>query len=84
MPRPKGSPNKVTAETKQFLLDIVEGEHPRIRSALQELYSANKAHYLTIVVKLLPFITPKASEVHINGQDLPVKAPSWFETTETS
>ncbi len=84
MPRPKGSLNKVTAETKQFLLDIVEGEHSRIHAALEELFASNKAHYLAIVVKLLPFVTPKASEVQINSHDLPVKAPSWFDTTEKS
>lgn len=80
MPRPKGSPNKVTSETRQFLQEVIEGEHARIRAALAELYESNKAQYLNVLVKLLPFVTPKANEVHINDTEMPITTPSWFDT----
>ena len=79
MPRPKGSPNKITHETKEFLQQILSDERPNIKSALNELYASNKLHYLQAIIKLLPFITPKASEVHLHTPDLPVKPPSWFD-----
>jgi len=78
MPRPKGSPNKITQETKDFIQGIITKEHPRIESALGELYTTNKSHYMHVIIKLLPFITPKATEMTINTSDLPLKAPSWF------
>ena len=82
MPRPKGSPNKITSETKDFIKEIITNEHPRIKSALGELYHTSKASYLHVIVKLLPFITPKATEMTINTSDLPIKTPSWFTTIE--
>ena len=80
MPRPKGSPNKVTSETRQFLQEVIEGEHARIRAALAELYESNKGQYLNVLVKILPFVTPKANEVHINDTEMPITTPSWFDT----
>ena len=80
MPRPKGSPNKVTSETRQFLQEVIEGEHARIRAALVELHESNKTQYLNVLVKLLPFVTPKANEVHINDTEMPITTPSWFDT----
>ena len=35
MPRPKGSPNKVTQETRVFLQQIIDDEHPNIKAALK-------------------------------------------------
>lgn len=84
MPRPKGSQNKVTTETKQFLMGIVQGEHPRIQKALTEVYETDKDHYLSFIVKLLPFIVPKANEVHISSPALENKTPSWFDTVPES
>jgi hypothetical protein len=46
---------------------------------LNELYASNKLHYLQAIIKLLPFITPKASEMHLHTPDLPSKMPSWFD-----
>lgn len=80
MPRPKGSPNKVTSETRQFLQEVIEGEHARILAALAELHESNKGQYLNVLVKILPFVTPKANEVHINDTEMPIITPSWFDT----
>lgn len=82
MPRPKGSPNKVSHETKDFLKGIITREHPRIEAALEELYHSNKSSYMHVIIKLLPFITPKATEMNISTSDIAIKAPSWFSSSK--
>ena len=84
MPRPKGSPNKTTQETREFLQHIIDGEQPKIKTALSELYNTNKLNYMQAIIKLLPFVTPKVSEVNVQASDLVFKAPSWFDTSEAS
>lgn len=79
MPRKKGSLNQTTRETKEFLNLVVKNEHARIEAALLDLFETNKASYLHAITKLLPFITPKASEVHLHTPDLPSRMPSWFD-----
>ena len=82
MPRPKGSPNKITHETREVIKEIIAHEHPRIESALEELYNTNKSHYMHAIIKLLPFVAPKASEVTLKTSELSVKVPSWFESSK--
>ena len=60
---------------------VVKNEHTRIEAALLDLFETNKASYLHAITKLLPFITPKASEVQLNTPGLPSKTPSWFDET---
>jgi|TARA_Y100000385_G_C12907213_1_gene556828 hypothetical protein len=82
MPRKKGALNHTTRETKEFLKLVVKNEHLRIEEALLELFESNKSSYLNAIVKLLPFITPRATEVHLNAPQMPDKLPSWFDTVE--
>mgnify|MGYP001575472205 CR=1 len=79
MPRKKGSLNQTTRDTKEFLNAGVKNEHSRIEAALLDLFETNKASYLNAITKLLPFITPKASEMHLLTPDTLSKMPSWFD-----
>ena len=79
MLRTKGLLNQTTRETKELLNLVVKNEHSRIEAALLDLFETNKASYLNAITKLLPFITPKASEVQLNTPGLPSKTPSWFD-----
>jgi hypothetical protein len=87
MPRKKGSLNRITSEMKEFLTDILKNEQPHIKAALMELYHSNKASYLTIITKLLPFIIPKAMDPPEHEIDKVISPPSWFglpfQTTDT-
>ena len=56
-----------------------KNDYTYIEAALLDLFETNKASYLQAIIKLLPFITPKASEVHLHTPDLPSKMPSWFD-----
>ena len=62
MPRNKGSLNKVTQDTKKVLSTVLEGQIDRIEASLDDVYSINKSTYLQLMIKMLPYILPKASE----------------------
>lgn len=79
MPRTKGSMNHTTRETKEFLNLIIKNEHLRIKEALLDLFESNKSNYLNAMIKLIPFVTPKASESNLQTFDLHSQKPSWFD-----
>ena len=61
--RTKGTPNKCTAEAKALLVDLIAGQTDRIQEALDEVFECNKREYLQIMVRLFPFVIPKATEM---------------------
>ena len=77
MPRTKGSPNRVTAKTKSLVSELILGQTDRIQEALDEVFECNKREYLQIMVRLLPYVMPKATEVAL-GELTAVKKLSWF------
>ena len=77
MPRTKGSPNRVTAKTKSLVSELILGQTDRIQEALDEVFECNKREYLQIMVRLLPYVMPKATEVESN-QPAERKTLSWF------
>lgn len=54
--RPKGKPNKLTAELRQLLKNTLAGELEQIPKLLSELPARER---LDMLVRLLPFIVPK-------------------------
>ena len=77
MPRTKGTPNRITASTKELLSDVIEGEADRIQEALSEVFESNKKDYLLIMARLLPYVIPKATEAPTN-EPAERKPLSWF------
>ena len=75
--RTKGTPNKCTAETKALLVDLITGQTDRIQEALDEVFECNKREYLQIMVRLLPYVMPKATETSPNKTPERRKL-SWF------
>ena len=63
MPRTKGSTNRVTAKTKSLVSELILGQTDRIQEALDEVFECNKREYLQIMVRLLPYVMPKATEM---------------------
>ena len=77
MPRTKGTPNRITASTKELLNEVIGGEADRIQEALSEVFESNKKDYLLIMARLLPYFIPKATEASTN--ELAERKPlSWF------
>ena len=77
MPRTKGSPNRVTAKTKSLVSDLILGQTDRIQEALDEVFECNKREYLQIMVRLLPYVMPKATEVS-TSEPTERRKLSWF------
>jgi len=75
--RTKGTPNKCTAETKALLVDLITGQTDRIQEALDEVFECNKREYLQIMVRLLPYVMPKATEVE-STETAKHQKLSWF------
>ena len=68
--RPKGAVNKTTAETKEIIQKIVSNELDKITDLLEKLEPKER---VDAVIKLLPYIAPKQSEVSINDTEPPKK-----------
>ncbi len=77
MPRTKESPNRVTAKTKSLVSELIFGQTDRLQEALDEVFECNKREYLQIMVRLLPYLMPKATEV-IPSEPTERKKLSWF------
>ena len=75
--RTKGTPNKCTAEAKALLVDLIAGQTDRIQEALDEVFECNKREYLQIMLRLLPYVMPKASEMN-SGEPSERRKLSWF------
>lgn len=59
MPRPTGSKNKVTLQTRKLLQNIVEKNITKIETELDLL---NGKQYMDSIIKLVEFLIPKAKE----------------------
>ena len=75
--RTKGTSNKCTAEAKALLVDLIAGQTDRIQEALDEVFECNKREYLQIMVRLLPYVIPKATEMSLSEPPERRKL-SWF------
>ena len=63
MSRQKGTPNRITSATKELISQLIVGQTDRIQEALDEVFECNKREYLQIMVRLLPYVLPKAKEM---------------------
>jgi hypothetical protein len=68
--RPKGAVNKTTAETKELIQKIVSNELDKITDLLEKLEPKER---IDAVIRLLPYIVPKQSEVSITEPEPPKK-----------
>ena len=79
--RQKGTPNKCTAKTKALLTDLIIGETDRIHEALNEVFESNKKEYLQVMIRLLPYVMPKATEIESTESESGRRPLSWFGGT---
>jgi len=64
--RPKNSGNKSTAETKTLLNNIVGNQLDNVEVLLSTLEPKDK---LDIIIKLLPYVLPRQSEIAIESKE---------------
>lgn len=63
--RPKGVPNKISRDIKEFLKDIVEKNMSQIKKDIKELEPKDR---LLILEKFMQYIIPKQKTVDIIGE----------------
>lgn len=54
--RSKGTPNKITKESREILFEIVKNEIDNLPALLEQLEPRERAY---ILVKLMPYVMPK-------------------------
>ena len=69
MPRPQGSLNKVTKETREMLSGALQGHLSNVNSALEELREKDPKAFLTAITALLPYITPRLKSINIDSEE---------------
>jgi hypothetical protein len=70
MPRPKGSPNKITKDVRELIHEALEATLPDLLDSLNKLKEENTHLYVQAVLKLARFIVPlpKEDEVEDTNQ----------------
>jgi hypothetical protein len=68
--RPKGAVNKTTSETKELIQKVVSNELDSIGDLLDKLEPKER---IDAIIKLLPYIVPKTSEVSVIEPESPRK-----------
>ena len=64
--RPKGVPNKITAQLRAVLKDVVAGELERLPETLESLEPRDR---LDVLIKLIPFAMPKVNPVSMTAHE---------------
>ena len=64
--RTKGTPNRTTAATKELIQNVVSNELDNITELLNKLEPKER---IDAVIKLLPYIVPKQSEIAIDANN---------------
>ena len=66
--RPKGVPNKTTAEMKEMLNAIMAKQWDKVESALEALYEKDPVKYVDVITKYFPYVVPKKMDVTTDGE----------------
>jgi hypothetical protein len=70
MPRPKGSPNKATAEAREAIARLVDGNAHRLNIWLDEIYKAKGPEAAwNCMMDVIEYHVPKLARHELTGQD---------------
>lgn len=82
--RPKGTPNKVTAEARALFVDILAGEVPHIKEQLEILRREDANLYLKSLSSFMQYFIPKMTGMEVTIKDTEKKLPDWFTDNENA
>ena len=70
MPRPKGSPNKATAEAREAIARLVDGNAHRLNLWLDEIYESKGAEAAwRCMMDVIEYHVPKLARHELTGQN---------------
>tara|TARA_R110002096_G_scaffold217142_3_gene405167 strand:+ start:208 stop:489 length:282 start_codon:yes stop_codon:yes gene_type:complete len=80
--REKGTPNKVTQKTRDFISDLLEREQLNILEALEKIRLKDPTEYLKQWNALLEYSTPKLARAEIVGDKEAPVSVKWAKEDE--
>jgi hypothetical protein len=66
--KPKGTENRTTKESKEFLKQILFAEFDNIQASLKNARQESDSKYIDLLSKLLQFVLPKQVENESSGK----------------
>ena len=66
--KPKGTQNRTTKESKEFLKAILFAEFDNIQESLKNARQESDSKYIDLLTKLLQFVLPKQVEADAKGE----------------
>lgn len=67
--RPKGAPNKVTAQTREVFQQLIEANHDNLALWVAQVAAEDPEKALNIIIKMAEFVVPKMARIEMTGQD---------------
>lgn len=66
--RPKGAPNKTTAEIKEIITRVVGNQLELLESDLTKIRKQSPARAAEIYMKMVDYVLPKQTKIDIEGE----------------
>jgi len=66
--RPKGAPNKTTAEIKEIITRIVGNQLDRLEKDLDKVREDDPIEAMKLATKLIDYVLPKQTKMELDGQ----------------
>lgn len=67
--RPKGSPNKATADARLAFKNLMDKNTPKMQAWLDEVAKEDPARAMELVLKLAEYVLPKLQRQELVGKD---------------
>lgn len=78
MPRPKGAPNKVTKDVREFIAAFVEDNLETMQRDFDQLEPVER---LRFIEKLMQYVVPKKTEKSLPPEMAVPNLPPWFKSS---
>lgn len=66
--RPKGTPNKATADARTVFAQFIEGNVPKAQELWERVAKDDPARALELLAKLGEFVLPKLARTELSGE----------------
>lgn len=67
--RPKGTPNKATAEAREAFKKLLDKNTPQMQKWLDQVAMEDPAKAMDLVLKLAEYVLPKLQRQELTGKD---------------
>ena len=72
--KPKGALNRTTIEAQRIFIEIMDGQMPRVKKALENIKDDER--YINSLSKLLQYYLPRKTDITSDGEKLMPQMPT--------